>query len=591
MRAQEFIHSLESGAAARLLKGLAFVLVFLGLATLFNLQQFRHFASPEAMDAAQLARNLATGRGCTTHFIRPFSVWLLEQHNGTNAPASAGAHPDLANAPAYPWLLAEWMKRMPAEAAIAPANEFKRHEPEQRIAWLNQSLLLVACFIVFRLALRLFDRFVAWLSALALLLSDVFWKFSLSGLPTMLGAVLFLAILWCLVAAEQGHRSNGWSWARLLPVALLAGALAGAAALTRYSLAVLILPVCVFLGAGFGIKRAPMVLLALAAFAGVFTPWLLRNHEVSGTLFGTAGYAIFADSERFPGSRLERAVNPANPETPNDLGKVDLDEYWAKFRPNFTRILADELPRLGGSWLAALFLAALLLRFNSPVLGKTRVFVLSSLGLLAVAQAFGRTQMSALSPDFNGENLLVLAAPVVFVFGVGLFSVMLDQLQLETPAQRGTAVGLFIAVISLPLVLTLTGPKRPAIAWPPYYPPFIAERAGWLGGSDLMMSDVPWAVAWYGGRDCMWLTWDAREDFQSVHRRRPVRALYLTQLTLDQRLVSEMLRGEERDWGMFAAEAIVVGERPENFPLRHAFTEGFPDQLFMADRELWKPAP
>ncbi len=588
MRAQEFIHSLESGLAARVLKGLALFLVFLGLTTLFNLRHFRHFSAPDAMDNAQLARNLAEGKGYTTHIVRPFSVWLLERHRGTNVNVLNEPLPDLANAPAYPWLLSKWMKLAPADATIAPADQFKRYEPELHIAWLNQALFFVALFIAFRVALRLFDVFVAWLSTIALLLCDLFWKFSLSGLPTMLGVVLFLAIVWCLAAAEQGHRVNKWGWVRLLLIASVTGALVGAAALTCYPLALLALPVLVFFGAYFDTKRAPMVLLALAAFAGVFAPWLQRNYEVSGTLFGTAGYAIFEDTERFPGSRLERAINPANADTPQDLNKVDLDEYWTKFRPNFARILMDELPRLGGSWLAALFLAAVLLRFNSPTLGRMRVFLLSSLALLAVAEAFGRTHLSEASPEVNSENLLVLTAPLVFVFGVGLFSIMLDQLQLETPSQRGTAVGLFLVVMSVPLLLTVTGPKRSAIAWPPYYPPFIAERAGWLGEKDLMMSDAPWAVAWYGRRDCAWLTWDARGDFQSLHHRRPVRALYLTQFTLDRRLVSEMIRGEEKDWGWFAAEAVVKGDRPENFPLRYAFTEGFPDQIFMADKEYWK---
>lgn len=590
MRAQEFIHSLETGFAARALKGLTLLMVFLGLATLFNLRHFRHFSAPDAMEHAQLARNLAEGKGYTTHVIRPFSVWLLERHRGTNVNVLAEPLPDLANAPAYPWLLAKWMRLAPADATLAAAGEFKRYEPEFRIAWLNEALFFVALFILFRVALRLFDNFVAWLSVCVTLCCDLLWKFSLSGLPTMLGVVLFLAIAWCLAAAEQGHRVNKWGWVRLLLIAIVTGAFVGVAALTRYSLAVLLLPVLVFFGAYFEAKRAPMVLLALAAFAGVFAPWLQRNYEVCGTPFGTAGYAIFAETERFPGSRLERAMNPANAETPQDLKKVDLDEYWLKFRPNFTRLITDELPRLGGSWLAALFLAALLLRFNSPTLRRMRAFLLASLALLAVAQAFGRTHLSTASPDVNSENLLVLAAPLVFIFGVGLFAVLLDQLQLETPSQRGTAVGLFLVVMCVPLLLTLTAPRRSAVAWPPYYPPFIAERAGWLAEKDLLMSDAPWAVAWYGRRDCAWLTWDASADFQALHRRRPVRALYLTQLTLDQRLVSEMLRGEEKDWGWFAAEAVVKGDRPENFPLRYAFTEGFPDQLFMADKEYWKPA-
>ena len=66
------------------------------------------------MDAAQVARHLAEGKGYTTDFIRPFSVYLMQKHNHalhageiqtTNAVDFAelnGPHPDLANPPVYP---------------------------------------------------------------------------------------------------------------------------------------------------------------------------------------------------------------------------------------------------------------------------------------------------------------------------------------------------------------------------------------------------------------------------------------------------------------------------------------------------------
>jgi hypothetical protein len=73
-----------------------------------------------------------------------------------------------------------------------------------------------------------------------------------------------------------------------------------------------------------------------------------------------------------------------------------------------------------------------------------------------------------------------------------------------------------------------------------------------------------------------------------VHRVRPVAALYLTALTLDQKLVSDLLQGDDPAWGEFAANAVVKREIPEGFPLKFAFAEGFPYQLFLADRERWK---
>ncbi len=88
-RIQGWIHALEVGVFARWLIVLPVAVVMLGLIVLYDVRAYRSFSSPEAMDAAQVARNLAEGRGYTTDFIRPFSIYLVQKHN--RAAASDGA--------------------------------------------------------------------------------------------------------------------------------------------------------------------------------------------------------------------------------------------------------------------------------------------------------------------------------------------------------------------------------------------------------------------------------------------------------------------------------------------------------------------
>ena len=329
---------------------------------------------------------------------------------------------------------------------------------------------------------------------------------------------------------------------------------------------------------------------ALLGFAPVMAPWLMRNHELSGRLFGVAGLAVHQATDRFPGDRVERLLDPENKFTHEDLRQVSLDEHWAKLGDNLPGILQNDLPRLGGSWLAAFFLVGLLVPFRNPGLGRLRIFVLLSLGALTVMQAVARTHLATLAPDVNSENLLVVLAPLVIIFGTGLFVLLLDQLELPPFGARGTVIGFFLLVACAPMLFTLGGTPRSPLVYPPYHPQVIQERAGWLGERELMMSDMPWAVAWYGRRDCVWLPSNVGEGFLAVHRVRPVAALYLTALTLDQKLVSDLLQGDDPAWGEFAANAVVKREIPEGFPLKFAFAEGFPYQLFLADRERWKPA-
>ena len=56
---QEWIHKLEIGEGSRYIKLGTLALVLLALAVIYDLRKFRNFSTSEAMDSAQLARNIA----------------------------------------------------------------------------------------------------------------------------------------------------------------------------------------------------------------------------------------------------------------------------------------------------------------------------------------------------------------------------------------------------------------------------------------------------------------------------------------------------------------------------------------------------
>src|SRR5689334_16875285 len=113
---QDSIHKLEEGGGLRFVRfGLGGVVV-LALAVGYDWRAYRNMSSQEAMDAAQVGRNLSQGKGFSTLYIRPFSMFLLKRHaqaTGDTRPDPArikGMHPDLANPPVYPLVLAGLMK-------------------------------------------------------------------------------------------------------------------------------------------------------------------------------------------------------------------------------------------------------------------------------------------------------------------------------------------------------------------------------------------------------------------------------------------------------------------------------------------------
>ena len=186
------------------------------------------------MEMAQLARNLARGKGYTTQSIRPLSIYLLRRQAppGQAADVLDRPVPDLSTAPAYPVLLAGLMAVLPFDFV---ATQYWEYAPERWIAVFNQVLFFVAVVLLFRIARRMFDARVAWLSVVLLVGSNLYWKFTVSGLSTIWLMVIFLAAVHCLVRLQergQAYRDGFGSVA----LAVGAGLLIGLGGLSRYPL-------------------------------------------------------------------------------------------------------------------------------------------------------------------------------------------------------------------------------------------------------------------------------------------------------------------------------------------------------------------
>ena len=601
---QNLIHKLEAGAGPRFFRVTALLLAVLALVLRYDVHAYRNLATPEGMDTAQLARNISEGRGYTTLFVRPLSLYLVQKHNEAGAPVALTnanfdfahvktAHPDLANPPVYPILLAGLMKILPFHYGMdlkgafwSDNGRFSRYQPDFLIAVFNQLLLMAAIVLTFFLARKLFDSGVAWLSAILMIGCELLWRFSVSGLSTMLLLVIFLGLAWCLVKIEELAREPQPRLNRLLALAVAAGALTGAGALTRYAFGWTIIPVVVFLILFSGQKKALHALAALGAFVLVLTPWVIRNFAVSGTPFGTAGFAVAEGTFLFPQFQLERAVHP-------DLSHMLwLAPYFHKLTANGQSLLTNDLPRFGGSWATLLFWTGLLLSFRRLAVRRLRYFLLFCLGTFVLVQALGQAQLSVESPEVNSENLLVLLAPLAFIYGVSLFLTLLEQMNLPALQLRYPIIGGFAALACLPMILVMLPPKTSPVTYPPYYPPEIQQVAGWMNENELMMSDVPWSVAWYGRRQCVWLTLNAQDDFDAVNYWiKPVQALYLTPETMDSRFVSDWEKTHDYSWGGFVLQVVTQNQIPPRFPLRIAPAGFLPERLYLTDRERWKLTP
>jgi 4-amino-4-deoxy-L-arabinose transferase-like glycosyltransferase len=590
---QESIHKLEVAGGLRPLKVALSILAVLALAALYNFRAYHNMSNQEAMDAAQLARNIARGKGYTTDFIRPFSMFLLKKNNEHELASGArlselamikGGHPDIANPPAYPVLLAGLMKILPFDFSMplirgfwSTSGFFLRFQPEFIITIFNELLFLGSTAVLFFLARRLFDPITAWLSAGIFFGTETFWRFSISGLSTMLLVLIFLGLAWTLLLIEEQSRDAASRKLWMVLLAIGAGLLVGVGFLTRYSFGWLIIPVIIFLLLFTGARKAALVSAAFIAFALVAAPWIARNYNVSDTPFGTTGYAIYQDSGLFPEDMLERSLNP-------DFNRGRINAVTQKFLVNSRQIVQEQVPKLGGNWLGAFFIVGLMVGFANAAATRLRYFLLFSLIVFVVAQALGRTYLSTDSPDINSENLLVLLAPLTLIFAVSFFVLLLNQVYLPLRELRYVVIVLFVLAGCFPTLYTFLPPGRSPLAPPPYRPHTARVIGTWLKDREMAGSDLPWAVAWYGQRRCLWLPRD-QPQFEDINLYYyPINLVYLTERSTEHLASS---------WSLIALESL-NNRAPPDFPLQHIpprQTENPADlqglQVILTDMDRW----
>ena len=597
---QEIIHRFEVGEGRRYIPIGAGILLFITILALYNLRESTGYASIEAMDAGQIARNIEQGEGFTTNFIRPLSLALIGKRNKAEIDDPMrlkGLHPDISNAPLYPYLLAGAMKVLPFDFSIPAlrSKNFRIFQPEVLVSIINQAIFILCAVVMFLMARRLFDESIAYFAVAVFLGTDLMWRFSFSGLSTNLSMLLVLLLVACLIKLESGHpcddfeekdnpdrRERGVLY--YLGMGALCGIILGALMMTRYALVSVLVPAFLFVVFYLPGKRIVTIVPMLVVLSIIVSPWLLRNHDLSGNVLGTAGYAYVSESSRYGGTNLERNLE-------GDIGAASLRETIRTLLSNGGDILENEIPKIGGSWLSALFLAGLLVPFSNRTLNRLRNFTVISIITLGVVQALLKTHLSVHSPGINTENLLVLLLPLVYLFGAGLFFLLLDQLKLNFNGAQ-FYVSTFVAVLScLPLVFRLLPPRESPVAYPPYSPPLIQRVGNWFDKDELMMSDIPWAIGWYADQKCLWLTRNLEPDFFTINdQHKSINGLYLTPVTTDGRFVSDMVRDSGWAWGRLHMDITLRKNLPKGFPLLHVDDGFMPDQLVLTDWPRWNSA-
>ncbi|HJT82780.1 MAG TPA: glycosyltransferase family 39 protein [Chthoniobacterales bacterium] len=568
---QRAVHAMEAGGLAVWIRRGLVVVVLFAVAG-YYMWNFRGLATSQAMDQAQIGREIASGHGWSTNFARPLAVGQLEAH-GRNVKTDIWI--DTYNAPLPPLVNAIALLMVKSRWQMGASDLV--YAGDKAIATMSILFFLGSVGLLFLIARRLFDQRIAIFACALVLLCDMLWQYSLTGLPQMLLLLLFSASLYCLVRAVEAKYAGAPVTRWLAAVGLGFGLLGLTHALTIWIfLALLIVSVLFFAPRGWAAA------IMLGAFAVVYVPWLIRTWMVCGNPAGIAFYSLFDGVGKSETAWMRQLSF--------DWTNLSIGAFRNKLSNNLVNHMARIFQLLGWNVVAMAFFPALLHRFKRPETSSIRWIVLAMWGGALFGMClYGMTEEQGFTPN----QLHLLFIPIMVCYGLAFLLVMWNRLEVNIPFGRLAFIALLFLLCAFPMVNTmLLSGRKPQVIYPPYVPPYVAILRSWMQPNEITASDMPWAIAWYAGRRSVWLpdkvkTFTELSDYQKLGG--PIPAIYLTPISGSSNKWGDIIHGEYKDWAGIIQRTASL----EKFPLRYAtLALGVNEEaLFLSDTDRTKTKP
>jgi hypothetical protein len=493
---------------AVMIRRILFFLVLISFTLLNLLPLFRGLDTPQAMEQASIAREIARGEGFVTKMIRPLAYYEAEKEN--SGPVPFTDFRDTYHAPLNPLILGAVLKLVGADKPDAwpMGNDEYIYPLDRVIALVSTLFFLMSIGVTYLLVGRIFDAKIAGVTAVLMMLCDLMWQFSQSGLPQMLLMLLFSCGLYftyrAMEAQEEGRNSLG--------MALLATSFFVLMCLAHWIAIWIFLGFAIFAAVVFR-PRGVVALAAVGLLAVAIAFPLIRANGITGQPFGTGFYVFYNGLAGGAESVVMRN---------HDLQSepLSLDGLLVKILGTTLVQASDLLPFLGGILAAPVFFLALLHPFKRRTIAHFRWGILLMWAFAALGMAvFGIDRNQSTNPN----QIHILFAPVMAAYGLAFISILWTRLDLVTqvPFLRNAHFVLLIVLSAAPMLLTLPNKVRigmwlskGGVPWPNYRADLLSKKLPEYMKSKeqtsevpapIVVSDQPWAVAWYADTTCVWL--------------------------------------------------------------------------------------
>lgn len=527
---------------------------------------YKGLAHPKAMEQAQIARELARGNGFTTKVIRPLAYSQMQKNKGG---VTINRLPDTYHAPLWPITLAPALRLVKEKWQMTTRDYV--YVGDRMVSAVAMIFFFLSIYVNYYTVRRIFDNFLAVWTIVTMLSCAVFWRYSMSGLPQMMMCFLFSCAMYGIVRAIESRLRGYWPLRWLALISFLFGLLALTHGITAWIFggflvfAVLYFP-----------PRWKSALLMSAIFLAVYSPWMYREYRVSGSPTGISAYSVLYQI-RGSENGIMRSIDL-------DLTGVSPSLFRSKVQMGIANQIGDFFSLMGGNIAAPVFFLALMHLFKSPLARTLRwavlVMYLAALLGMSVAGSDDEGQISA-------NDLNILFIPVFAVYGLAFLMIMWARLEINVRLVRYGFYMLIGGISALPMAnLVLCSTKSP-VQWPPYVPPYIAIMRDWTTPTEVIASDVPWAVAWYADRKSLWLPLTIQlfidlNDYQRLGGK--VAGIYLTPYSGNKGLISDIVKGDYKEWAPFILRNVNI----KDFPLKSVTAMPLDQQcIFYSDRDRW----
>lgn len=463
-----------------------FAALLVGIFLLHTVFSFEGLTHKTGIDQAQVAREVARGNGLTTQFVRPLSIQqLIENEKPINIEHMPESYHSPLNILVYAGVLKVFGADTPDSFQMDVNDKF--FALDQVIAITCAVFFLIAIGVNYLMISRIFDQKIASVVALIMLLSNYMWQITQTGLPQMLMLTLFSTaayMAWRAVEAQESDKSP------LVP-AILSGFFFGLLALSHWITLWIFIGYFIFAVFYFkprGIIGVSLMALMILFIAGPVIYYLKQTGEPLGTAF----HAIHKNEAYM-----------RNLATPAPMVKGILSTTGQ----GILHQLSSIHKYLGGLVLAPAFFIALAHPFKRSCISIFRWNILVMWIFAAAGMALYGVSDRAIDPN----QLHILFAPLMCAYGIAMISIIWSRCALsKTPGIAGNLhLAVILLIVATPTILFIKELSNDKVSGRSVNGVHALSLNKTLksatGERDIILSDQPWAVAWYADRHAIWM--------------------------------------------------------------------------------------